>query len=202
MNEDRVETGTVGNVADLLARNWWLVLLRGVAAIIFGILAFIWPHLTLLGLIFLFGAYTIVNGILSLMAASNAPKGYPRFGSLIFSGILSIAAGIIAFVFPGLTAMALLILIAVWAIIDGFTEITAAIRLRKVINNEGWWIVAGIASVIFGVALLLWPGAGILALIWWIGVWAIVFGITMVGLAFRLHRRGGADLGVAAPAAA
>lgn len=204
MNGDRIETGRPGiaTIAGLLTRNWWLLLLRGIAAIIFGILAFIWPHITLLGLVFLFGAYTIVSGILSLVAAGNAPKGYPRFGSLLFSGILSIIAGIIAFVMPGLTALALLVLIAVWAIIDGITEISAAIRLRKEITNEGWWIVAGAASVIFGIVLLLWPRAGILALVWWIGIWAIVFGVMMVGLSFRLHRHGGPDFGAATPAAA
>jgi uncharacterized membrane protein HdeD (DUF308 family) len=199
MNGNRVEAG---NVADLLSRNWWLLAVRGIIAIVFGILAFIWPGLSLLGLVYLFGIYALLNGALAFVAASNAPKGWPRFGSLIFSGILSIAAGIIAFIWPGLTALALLVIIAVWAIVDGVTEISAAIRLRAVIAHEWMWIVAGIASIVFGVALLVWPGAGILALLWLVGTWAIVFGALLVGLAFRLRRHGETGLGAAAPAAA
>lgn len=200
MNGERVETARSGNVVELLSRNWWLLALRGVAAIIFGILAFIWPGITLLGLIFLFGIYAIVSGVLSFTAASNAPKGYPRFGSLIFSGIISVIAGVLAFVWPHLTALALLVLIAVWAIMNGVSEIVSAIRLRKVIEHEVWWIVAGIASVIFGIVLLIVPGAGILALLWWVGTWAIVLGISLLALAFRLRKRGEPTVGGATPA--
>jgi uncharacterized membrane protein HdeD (DUF308 family) len=153
------------------------------------VLAFIWPGITLLGLIYLFGFYAIIHGILSFVAASNAPKGYPRFGSLIFSGILGIAAGLVAFFMPGLTTLALLILIAVWAIVGGIAEISTAIRLRKVIHNEWWLIVAGILSLAFGIVLLIWPGAGALALVWWIASFAIVFGALLVGFAFEMRHR-------------
>jgi uncharacterized membrane protein HdeD (DUF308 family) len=175
-------------VADLLARNWWLLALRGLAGVLFGILAFIWPGVTLVALVFLFGAFALVNGILSLVLAWNAPRGFPRFGSLILGGILGIAAGIITFILPGITALGLLIMIAAWAIATGILEIVAAIKLRKVIPNEWLWVLAGILSLIFGVLLLLQPAAGALVLVWWIGAYALVFGIVLMILAFRLRR--------------
>jgi uncharacterized membrane protein HdeD (DUF308 family) len=203
MNEDRVEARSErGTVAQLLGRNWWILLLRGIAAIVLGILAFVWPRLTLLGLIYLFGIYALINGALAFSAASNAPKGYPAFGSLIFEGALSIAGGVLAFLLPGITAMALLVLIAVWAIATGITEIVSAIRLRKEISNEWWLILAGVASVVFGVVLFLFPRAGLLAMVWWLGAWGIVFGILMIGLAFRVRNVHPEVPGAAAPAAA
>lgn len=182
------DSTTTLTVADLLARNWWLLALRGLAGVLFGILAFIWPGITLVALVFLFGAFALVNGILSLILAWNAPKGFPRFGSLILGGILGIAAGIITFFLPGITALGLLIMIAAWAIATGILEIVAAINLRKVITNEWLWVLAGILSVIFGVLLLLQPAAGALVLVWWIGAYALVFGIVLMILAFRLRR--------------
>lgn len=172
----------------LLARHWWVFALRGVVAVLFGVLAFVWPGITLLTLIFLFGGYSIANGILSLILAAKTPKGYPRFTGLILPGIFSLAAGVIAFIVPGITALALLLLIATWAIVNGVMEIVAAIRLRKEITNEWMLILAGLASVIFGVLFLIWPGAGALAMVWWIGAFAIVFGILLVALAFRLKK--------------
>jgi uncharacterized membrane protein HdeD (DUF308 family) len=182
------DSTTTLTVADLLARNWWLLALRGLAGVLFGILAFIWPGITLVALVFLFGAFALVNGILSLILAWNAPRGFPRFGSLILGGILGIAAGIITFFLPGITALGLLIMIAAWAIATGILEIVAAIKLRKVITNEWLWVLAGILSVIFGVLLLLQPAAGALVLVWWIGAYALVFGIVLMILAFRLRR--------------
>jgi uncharacterized membrane protein HdeD (DUF308 family) len=182
------DSTTTLRVADLLARNWWLLALRGLAGVLFGILAFIWPGITLVALVFLFGAFALVNGVLSLILARNAPKGFPRFGSLILGGILGIAAGIITFFLPGITALGLLIMIAAWAIATGILEIVAAIKLRKVITNEWLWVLAGILSVIFGVLLLLQPAAGALVLVWWIGAYALVFGIVLMILAFRLRR--------------
>ncbi len=181
-----------GSFADLFTRNWWLLALRGLAAVIFGILAFIWPAMTLLVLVYLFGAYALANGILALVAAFRAPKGYPRFGSLIFDGIISIGAGVVAFARPGITALALLILIAIWAIATGIVEIVSAVRLRREISHEWLLILAGIVSVLFGVVLLAQPGAGALVLVWWIGAFAIVFGILLVSLAFRMRRWHGA----------
>jgi uncharacterized membrane protein HdeD (DUF308 family) len=183
--DDSITTATV---ADLLARNWWLLALRGFVGVLFGIVAFLWPGITLFALVCLFGAYAIVNGILSFVLAYYAPKGYPRVSSLIFGGILGIIAGVIAFLLPGITALGLVILVAAWAIATGIMEIVAAIRLRKEISNEWLLILAGIASVGFGIVVSLFPAAGALVLVWWIGAYALVFGVLLMILAFKLRK--------------
>ena len=181
---------TGGSAAETLRRNWWLLALRGLAAVIFGILAFAWPGITLLTLIWLFGAFALVNGILSLVLATKAPKGYPRFGSLILGGLLGILAGLLTFVMPGITALGLLILIAAWALVTGILEIVAAIKLRKTITGEWMLILAGLASVAFGVLLILQPAAGALVMVLWIGAYALVFGILLFVLALKMRSLG------------
>jgi uncharacterized membrane protein HdeD (DUF308 family) len=178
----------IGTVADLLTRNWWLLALRGLAAVLFGVIAFVWPGATLITLVWLFGAFALVNGFLSLVLAAKVPKGYPRFGSLILGGLLGILAGLLAFVMPAITALGLIILIAAWAMVTGILEIVAALKLRKEINNEWLLILVGILSLVFGVLLLLQPAAGALVLIWWIGAYALVLGILLFVLAFRMRR--------------
>jgi uncharacterized membrane protein HdeD (DUF308 family) len=187
MNENitnPVESRALGR---LMADTWWLVALRGVAAIVFGILAFVWPKITLLTLVWLFGAYAFIHGVLALVQAFTGPKAGRRTGSLVFEGIISIIVGVIAFFVPGITALALLLMIAAWAIVGGIFEIVTAVRLRKIISHEWLMIAAGVLSVLFGVVLLLQPALGALAMIWWIGGFAIVFGILLVSLAFRLR---------------
>lgn len=184
-NTDLLESP--GAVLNLLGRNWWLLALRGLFAVLFGFLAFAWPGITLFVLVWLFGVYALLNGILSLVLAWKAPKGAPH-SSLILGGILGIAAGLVTFVMPGITALGLVVVIAAWAIATGVMEIVAAIRLRKVISNELVWILAGIVSVAFGVFLLLRPGVGAIVLVWWIGSFALVFGILLIVLAFRIRR--------------
>jgi uncharacterized membrane protein HdeD (DUF308 family) len=170
-----------------LARNWWALAIRGVAAIVFGLLAFFMPGVTLAALILLFGAYAIVDGIFSLVAAFRGrTEDQPRW-LLAIEGLVSVAAGVVAFAMPGLTALVLLYLIAAWAIITGVLEIVGAIRLRDEIPNEWWMVASGVVSVVFGVLLFLAPGAGALALVWWIGAYAVIFGALLVGLAFRLR---------------
>jgi uncharacterized membrane protein HdeD (DUF308 family) len=184
---DNINTGDAVTVVHTLKLNWWLLALRGLVAVLFGVLAFMWPGATLITLVWLFGAFALVNGILSLVLAAKTPKGYPKVGSLIFGGLLGILAGLLAFVMPGITALGLLILIAAWAIATGVMELVAAIRLRKIITNEWLLVLAGIASVLFGVILLFQPAAGALALIWLIGAWALVSGILLMILAFRMR---------------
>src|SRR5690348_3827429 len=128
------------NETNTLSRFWWMLALRGLIAILFGILAFILPGMTMVTLVFLFGFYALLNGVLALAHAFSAPKGHPRFGALIFSGIVSIAAGVLAFIWPGITALSLVLLIAAWAVINGIFEIATAIRLRRVIPHE--WLLA------------------------------------------------------------
>ena len=180
---------TAGTLAALLRRYWWLLALRGLAAVLFGILAFVWPGMTIFWLVCFFGAYALVNGILSFVLAAKAPKGSGVAG-LIFGGLLSVAAGLLTFFWPALTALGLLILIAWWAIVNGVMEIITAIRLRKVITNEWFLILAGLASIVFGVLLLLQPTVGALVLIWWIGAWALFFGVLLMILAFRMRHLG------------
>jgi len=171
-----------------LAKCWWLVLLRGIAGIVFGILAFAWPGLTLAVLILLYGAYALVDGIIALIAAfTGAPKPVPTWW-LVVVGLLGIAAGLFTFLWPGVTALVLVIFIGAWAIAHGIFEIVGAIKLRKEIDNEWWLILAGALSVIFGLIVLAAPGAGALALVWIIGAYSFAFGILLVGLSFRVRR--------------
>src|SRR5579871_3222987 len=142
-------------------RHWWVVALRGLAAIVFGILAFIWPGITLAVLVLFFGAYAIVDGVLALYSAFRS-RGEHIWAPLV-EGLLGIATGLIAFFWPGLTALALLIVIAVWAILTGVLEVYAAVRLRRVIDNEWALILSGVLSAVFGILLLIQPGAGALA---------------------------------------
>jgi uncharacterized membrane protein HdeD (DUF308 family) len=170
-----------------LAKNWWAVALRGVAALVFGILTFITPGMTLAFLVALFGVYAIVEGVLSVIAAVRARGDEQPWWLLLLEGLVSIAAGVVTFIWPGLTALVLVYVIAAWAVITGVIEIAAAVALRKQILGEGWLILSGILSVVFGAVLMVAPGAGALALVLWIGAYAIVFGALLIALAFRLR---------------
>ena len=172
-----------------LAENWWLLLLRGIAAIAFGILAFVWPGLTLLALTLMWGIYAIADGILALWAAIASKGGEmaPRWW-LAIVGIAGVIAGLLTFVWPGMTALILLIFIASWAIVIGVFQIWGAIRLRKEIEGEWLLGLSGVLWVAFGVIMFAQPGAGALALIWWIGSFAILAGFVYIALAFQLKK--------------
>jgi uncharacterized membrane protein HdeD (DUF308 family) len=167
-------------------KSWWLVLLRGIFAILFGILAFVWPGLTLIALVTLYGLYAIADGAVALYAALAGGAPVSRWW-LLFAGLLSLAIGIVTLVWPGITAIALLVCIAVWAVVRGVFEIVGALQLRKVIDNEWWLVGSGVLSVLFGVVMLMAPGAGAIALVWVIGAYSIAFGCLLVGLALRLR---------------
>lgn len=169
--------------------SWWALVLRGIAAIAFGILAFVWPQITLTALVFLWGAYALVDGAFAIAAGIKTYGENKRWWLLLLEGILGVGAGIVAFVIPGITALILLILIAAWAIVTGVFEIIAAIQLRKEIKGEWLLALAGVASILFGVLLLFNPGAGALAVVWLIGAYAIVFGALLIALGLRLHGR-------------
>jgi uncharacterized membrane protein HdeD (DUF308 family) len=170
---------------EALPDRWWLIALRGVAAIVFGFLAFFWPGLTLTLLVLFFGVYAIVDGVLALFSAFH-PEGKPVW-LLIIEGIVGIVAGFVAFSMPGLTTLVLLYIIAAWAIITGAIEIATAIRLRQVVDNEWAMGIAGALSILFGVLLVIQPGSGVLAVVWLIGIYAVLFGISLLVLAWRLH---------------
>jgi len=173
---------------ELSSRHWWVFAIRGIAAILFGILAFAWPGITLAVLVLLWGAYALVDGVLSLVSAFRTTHDH-RWGLLI-EGIIGIGAGIVTFIWPGLTALVLLYIIAVWALITGVLELIAAFRLRRVVRDEWWLVLGGVASVVFGVLMLAMPAAGALALVWLIAAYAIVFGVLLIALAVRLHGLG------------
>ena len=181
-------TGMGQPVLPLLSRNWWALALRGLAAILFGILAFAWPGITLFVLVVFFGAYMLVDGIFAIVAAVRAAGEEARWWLMLLEGILGVVVGLVTFFWPGLTALALLYLIAAWAIVTGIMEIAAAIRLRREMLGEWALILGGALSVLFGVLLVVIPArAGLLSLTWLIGAYAVVFGVLQVVLAFRVR---------------
>ena len=170
-----------------LAKNWWLLLLRGIAAIIFGVLAFAWPGMTLLTLILFYGAFALVDGVLAIIAAITGGAPAPRWWLAII-GLLGITAGLLTFLMPGLSALVLLFFIAGWAIATGVFQIIGAIQLRKEIDNEWLQIQGGVISVVVGIGMMFAPGAGALARVWVIGTYSVIIGGVLVVLAFRLKK--------------
>ena len=174
---------------DQLAKNWVWVALRGVAAVIFGVLAFAWPGATLFVLVLFFGAYALVEGIFALITAFRVrDQGKPMW-TFVAIGILGIAAGIVTFLWPGITALTLIVFIAVWAFFMGIFQIVAAIRLRKEIEHEWLLGLSGVLSVIFGAVMMARPVEGLVAVVWVIAGYSVVFGILLIVLAFRLKNR-------------
>jgi len=181
----------------VVARNWWALLIRGIAAVIFGILAWVWPGATWYAIAILFGAYALVDGIFALVAAVRAAEAHLRWWPLLLEGIVGIVIAGVTFYDVRITLFALYWTIAAWAFLTGILEIVAAIQLRKHLANEFWLILGGIASIVFAFLMIYFPIAGFLAIIWLIAAYAIVFGILMI--AFSLRLRSHADLPKAAP---
>jgi uncharacterized membrane protein HdeD (DUF308 family) len=172
-----------------LSHNWWTLVLRGLAAVIFGVLAFVWPGITFRVLVLFFGAYALWDGVFALLGAFRT-KGERRL-ALILEGLVGVAAGLVTFFWPGAATFAVLIIIAAWAIVTGIFEIIAAIRLREEIEGEWFLLLGGVLSVLFGIALAIWPVAGLVAVTWMIGSYAVVFGILLSVLGFRLRNWSG-----------
>lgn len=175
----------------MLAENWWIFAVRGVAAIAFGILAFLWPGPTVIVLALLFGAYALVDGVVLLISLIRGdPVARRNAWSVGIMGVLGVVAGIVSVLLPEITALALLYVVAAWSIVSGIFQIIAAIRLRREMEGELWLGLGGVISVLFGLYLAIFPGPGLLSLAWLVGIWAIVFGVTNLVLAFRLRGRG------------
>ncbi len=184
-------------LTELLRRYWWVLLLRGIVAILFGVLAFAWPGITLASLVLLFGAYALVDGVFALIGAIRG-GGREPWWLLVLEGLVGIGVGVLTIFAPGVTALALLFYIAIWAIATGVLEIAGAVALRKEIEGEWLMVLSGLASVVFGALLVARPGAGALAVLWLIGAYAIAFGVLLVLLSFKARKLGGA---LAAPRA-
>jgi uncharacterized membrane protein HdeD (DUF308 family) len=185
-------SGSGLEMSEALARNWWVIALRGVLAIIFAAIAFVVPGVTMLSLVLVFAAYAVVDGVFAIISAVRSARRHERWGLLVLEGLVDIVAGVIAFLWPGLTILAFVMLVAVWALVTGALMTVAAFRLQ--IDHGRWWLVlGGVASIIYGVLLIIAPLIGALVLTWWIGAYAFVFGVLLLILAFRLRSMHNAD---------
>lgn len=174
-----------------LARNWWLVALRGVIAILFGAVAFIAPGAFVLSLVLFFAAYMLVDGIFAVVGAVRAAQRHERWGFLLLEGLVDIVVGVAAVLVPAAAVWAFVLLLAAWALVTGGLMIAAAFRLH--LHYGRWWLVlGGVVSILFGLALLINPGMSALVLTWWIGSYTFAFGILLLILAFKLRAQHGA----------
>jgi uncharacterized membrane protein HdeD (DUF308 family) len=170
-----------------LARNWWLLALRGVAGILFGTVALVWPESTLAALVLVFGAYVFVDGVFAMVAGIGMRKLMDRWWLIVLEGAAGIILGVLTFRSPDTTALVLLTFIAAWSILTGVLEIATAVRIRAMIANEWLLILSGVVSIIFGALLIAQPSAGALSIVWLLGGYALLFGILTLMLAFRVR---------------
>ena len=177
----------------MLAGNWWALLLRGIAAVLFGLAALFWPGVTLLVLIVFFGAYAMVDGVLAIVAGIWGSEGSRWL--LLAEGVLSVLAGLVVFFWPGMTALVLLFLISAWAILTGLLKVIMAIAFRRKVENAWLMGLSGVISVLFGVVLAVLPGAALLSLVWLLGIYALILGVVLIVLGFRArgHRQANAS---------
>lgn len=188
-NDDRPRGPALSDaMSACLARNWWAVLLRGLLAIVLGVLTLALPAVSLASLVLLFAVYMLADGVLGIVSAIRAARRHERWGWLVLEGLLDLAAGIAALVWPGLTIIVFVVLVAIWAIVTGVALLGATFRLNR---QHGRWLMglAGVLSLVWGILLIVAPIGGVLVLMLWIGAYALVFGITLVVLAFRLRAR-------------
>lgn len=172
---------------DSLTHNWWVIVLRGLAGMVFGLITFFAPGISLAALVLVFGAYAFADGVLAIISAIRRERPGDRWWLLLLEGITGIAAGVVTLLWPGITALVLLYVIAAWALVTGVLEIAVAIRLRKAIKGEWLLVLSGVLSVVLGVMLVMWPGPGALALVIWIGAYAFVFVALLLALGLRLR---------------
>jgi uncharacterized membrane protein HdeD (DUF308 family) len=170
--------------------DWKSYLLRGIAALLFGIFTLIWPSLTVFILVIIFGIYVVIDGIFLLAGGFRSPKKYRHRWLVIIQGFLGIVIGVVAFIWPEITAVALLYIIAIWAVVTGIVEVIAGIGMRKEIQGEGWMIATGVLSAVLGVLLMVWPLEGIIALALIIGIYALIYSGFMFFMTHRARKRG------------
>jgi uncharacterized membrane protein HdeD (DUF308 family) len=173
----------------ILEQNWWVIALRGILGILFGLVALFFPGVTILSLVLLFSAYMLVDGAFSIAGAIRSMGRNERWGWMLLNGIWSILTAIVAFLWPGLTAIVFVLIIAAWSIVSGALMLTAAYRMRRGAGARGWLIFGGILSVLFGVLLVIAPLMGAIVLTWWVGAYVLVLSIFMLVVAFNLRSR-------------
>src|SRR5581483_3813322 len=186
MTASTQELPTADAMSAALAQNWWAIAIRGLLGIVFGLMCLFLPRVTMLSLVLVFSAYALVDGIFAIMAAVRAARAHERWGLLILEGIVNIITAASAFLWPGITVLAFVFLVAAWALLSGGLMLVAAFRLHV---DHGRWLLAlgGIVSIIYGALLVIAPMIGALVLTWWIGAYALIFGVTLIVLAFRLR---------------
>jgi len=170
-----------------LAKNWWVLVIRGLVAIALGIVTFAWPGITVAALVLVFGAYCLVDGAFSLVGAFRAVRAHERWGALVLEGIAGIVAAILTLLWPAVTAFVLVIIVAAWALVTGSLEIVAAIRLRQHVAGEWLLGLSGLASILFGILCMILPLIGALAIAFCIGIYAMIFGVLLIALGLRLR---------------
>lgn len=173
-------------MAAILIGNWWALALRGVVAILFAIIAFFWPGITAMALILLFGIYAGIDGVLALVAALRAARHHGRSGALLVEGVLNILIAVIVFAWPGTALVALIYLIALWALLTGVALTAAGLALIR-LSGEWLLVVSGVLSILLGIILFAHPAVGVVALSWWLGAYALLFGIALVSAAFHIR---------------
>ena len=173
-------------MAAILIGNWGALALRGVAAILFAIIAFVWPGITATALILLFGAYALIDGIFALIAGLRAAQQHGRSGALLLEGVLNILLATVVFAWPRTALVAIIYLIALWALVTGVVLTSAGLALIR-LSGEWLLVVCGVLSILLGIILFVLPAAGVVALSWWLGAYALLFGIALVSAAFRIR---------------
>jgi uncharacterized membrane protein HdeD (DUF308 family) len=171
-----------------LVQNWWLFTLRGIVGIIFGLIALIFTGPTMLSLVILFSAYMLVDGVAGIISAIRAIRRRDRWGLLAFEGLLDIAVGIVAFLWPGITVLAFVLLIAAWAIVSGALMTAAGFRLNMA-HGRWWLVLGGLVSLAYGALLVITPLIGAIVLTWWLGAYAVAFGVVLIVFSFKLRSR-------------
>jgi len=175
-------------LAALLAHNWWAIGTRGALAVVFGLVALSLPGATMLSLVFVFAIYAFADGVFGIVSAVRAAQAGQRWGLLVFEGLVNIAVAVIAVLWPGITVVAFVVLVAVWAIVTGALEVAAAFRLKT--EDGRWWlVVGGLVSLVYGALLVVAPMIGAVVLTWWLGAYALIFGVALIVLAFKLKAR-------------
>lgn len=176
-----------GMDTSMVSRIWWAIALRGVLAILFGIVALFYTGSTLLALVYVFGVFAVLNGVFAIVAAVRAGEAHQRWGWLIVAGVVGVAAGVVSFVWPGITALAVVFLVAAWAIISGVAEIGFALSFPDTLAHPWLAALSGAISVLYGIVLAVWPRSGAVALTWLLGIYAIAYGASLLYYAYRMQ---------------